>query len=367
MAAVLDEVGGLPDPESFRADPAGYVELMAWFEGFGQVTKVGVEGTGSDGNRRRPAPGRGWNPRRRSGPPESPWPATGRQVRPRRRRGRPGGLSGRAHGTARAGTDKSQAIRVLVVAKRSARGTDQGAHPVRQLTFSAPAPASGPPQGPPHRPVRRRRSGPGVPRVRPTWRPRPPTCRARSPTPVAELEAKIADLDAMITPLLGEGRSRTAASMALGSTRRRTPLVAAAGDNPGRLHSQAAWAHLCLGLTAQASSGQSATRPLGDRGGGTARPTRALWHIVITRLASGPRDPGPHGSAGSKPVVRSAKPSACSSATSPARSHRSLAFSLRSPDHGPGSPNACRRWRLTSSRYAGPRSGLTASRERRVT
>jgi transposase len=49
VAAVLDEVGGLLGTQSFRADPDGYAELLVWFEAFGEVSKVGVEGTGSYG------------------------------------------------------------------------------------------------------------------------------------------------------------------------------------------------------------------------------------------------------------------------------------------------------------------------------
>ncbi len=49
VAAVLDEIGGLLGTESFAADPDGYSNLLAWLEAFGEVTKVGVEGTGSYG------------------------------------------------------------------------------------------------------------------------------------------------------------------------------------------------------------------------------------------------------------------------------------------------------------------------------
>ena len=45
MAAALDEVGGLLGTESFGADPGGYAELLTWLASFGEVAKVGVEGT----------------------------------------------------------------------------------------------------------------------------------------------------------------------------------------------------------------------------------------------------------------------------------------------------------------------------------
>ena len=49
VAAVLDEIGGLLGTESFRADPDGYSALLSWLKSFGDVGKVGVEGTGSYG------------------------------------------------------------------------------------------------------------------------------------------------------------------------------------------------------------------------------------------------------------------------------------------------------------------------------
>ena len=49
VAAALDPLGRLVGTESFGADAAGYKALLSWLEGFGALTKVGVEGTGSYG------------------------------------------------------------------------------------------------------------------------------------------------------------------------------------------------------------------------------------------------------------------------------------------------------------------------------
>ena len=49
VAAALDEIGGLLGTASFRADAAGYRQLLGWLRGFGDVVRVGVEGTGSYG------------------------------------------------------------------------------------------------------------------------------------------------------------------------------------------------------------------------------------------------------------------------------------------------------------------------------
>jgi len=49
VAAALDEKGALLGVESFTTTPAGYRALLAWLQSFGHVTLVGVEGTGSYG------------------------------------------------------------------------------------------------------------------------------------------------------------------------------------------------------------------------------------------------------------------------------------------------------------------------------
>ncbi len=63
-------------------------------------------------------------------------------------------------------------------------------------------------------------------------------------------------------------------------------LLIAAGDHPGRLRSEAAWAHLCGVAPIPASSGKVARHrhcPGGDR-----QDCHALWRIVFTRLGSDP-------------------------------------------------------------------------------
>jgi hypothetical protein len=64
-------------------------------------------------------------------------------------------------------------------------------------------------------------------------------------------------------------------------------LLVAAGDNPERLRSEAAWAHLCGVAPIEASSGK-VTRHRLDRGG-DRNANQALWRIVMTRLATDPR------------------------------------------------------------------------------
>jgi transposase len=49
VAAALDPIGGLLGVAEFPAAPAGYAHLLGWLGGFGTVCLVGIEGTGSYG------------------------------------------------------------------------------------------------------------------------------------------------------------------------------------------------------------------------------------------------------------------------------------------------------------------------------
>ncbi len=63
-------------------------------------------------------------------------------------------------------------------------------------------------------------------------------------------------------------------------------LLVTTGDNPERLRSEAALAHLCGVSPLQASSGK-VTRHRLDRGG-DRQANSALWRIVIVRIAHDP-------------------------------------------------------------------------------
>jgi transposase len=63
-------------------------------------------------------------------------------------------------------------------------------------------------------------------------------------------------------------------------------LLIAAGDHPGRLRSEAAWAHLCGVAPIPASSGRVRRHRLNP--GGNREASHALWRIVITRMSAHP-------------------------------------------------------------------------------
>ena len=63
-------------------------------------------------------------------------------------------------------------------------------------------------------------------------------------------------------------------------------LLIATGDNPGRLHSEASFAHLCGTSPIDASSAKSERHWLNRSG--TRQANSALWHIVLTRMVYDP-------------------------------------------------------------------------------
>jgi transposase len=288
VAAALDEVGGLLGTASFPADPGGYSALVAWLGDFGDVGKVGVEGTGSYGAgiARFLA---------RAGVHVVEVDRQNRQARHHSAKSEPldaveaarAVLSGRAQGTAKSRDGSIEALRVLVVAKRSARGARiKALTQMRQLTFSAPDQLQSRLKGLPINEFVAAANG-----LRPTRSPDVVTAATKASLSslahrVADLEEEISDLDAMITPLLQEAAPELLAVYGVGIDTAAALLVAA-GDNPERLHSEAAWAHLCGVSPLEASSGK-VTRHRLNRGG-DRQANRALWHIVITRLASDPR------------------------------------------------------------------------------
>ena len=49
VAEVIDEVGKILDTKNFPTAAKGYIELLCWMRSFGELARVGVEGTGCYG------------------------------------------------------------------------------------------------------------------------------------------------------------------------------------------------------------------------------------------------------------------------------------------------------------------------------
>ncbi len=99
------------------------------------------------------------------------------------------------------------------------------------------------------------------------------------------LNAQLERLDELIVPLV---TARAPGLLGLYGAGPDTAVVLliAAGDHPGRLRSEGAWAHLCGVAPIPASSGK-VTRYRLNRGG-DRQASHALWRIVITRMGSHP-------------------------------------------------------------------------------
>ena len=288
VAAALDPLGRLVGTESFTADAAGYKALLVWLEGFGQVDKVGVEGTGSYGvglSRFL----------RRKGVEVIEVNRPNRQSRRNNGKSDPldaveaarAAISGRASGAGKTKDGPIEAIRVLVVAKRSARQARVKALvQMRHLGITAPDQ------------LHSRLKGLTVhalvtesAKLRATRSADPVTAATKASLSslahrVQALDEELAELDEKIESLLLATAPDLLARFGVGPDTAASLLVAA-GDNPERLHSEAAWAHLCGASPVPAGSGKTAGH-LRRHDGGDRQANSALWRIAMVRIAHDP-------------------------------------------------------------------------------
>ena len=99
------------------------------------------------------------------------------------------------------------------------------------------------------------------------------------------LDGQLERLDELIAPLVTARAPGLLAICGIGPSTAALLLVAA-GDHPGRLRSEAAWAHLCGTAPIPASSGKTIRHRLNP--GGDRQANHALWRIVFTRMGSHP-------------------------------------------------------------------------------
>jgi transposase len=193
--------------------------------------------------------------------------------------------SGRAAGAPKGRDGAVEAIRALMVAKRTARSErTQTINQARSLVLT----------GPDDLRVRFiHHTTPGLVAELAALRPRPGDVVGyatrialrelgrRAEFPGGQLER----LDELIVPLVTARAPGLLARYGVGPDTAALLLVAA-GDHPGRLRSEAAWAHLCAVAPIPASSGRITRHRLNP--GGDRQANHALWRIVITRMSSHP-------------------------------------------------------------------------------
>jgi transposase len=283
-AAAVDSAGRVLGVEQFTADAAGYRRLLTWLRSFGVLVLVGIEGTGAYGA------GLACHLREQ----EVDMVEIDRPDRKSRRfQGKSDPVDAEAAARAalaahRTGIPKQrdgrvEALRSLRVARRSA--VRQRADLLRQmqaLVITAPEGL---------RATLRELANTAL--VDTCARSRPDRSRAGDPTVGVRialrslarrhqhLSTEIDDLDELIAPLV------TAICPALLDLNGAGPdvagqLLVTAGDNPGRLRSEAAFAMLCGVAPLPASSGRTHRHRLNR--GGDRQANSALHRIVICRL-----------------------------------------------------------------------------------
>jgi transposase len=267
----------------FPATPGGYAALLAWANERGPVERVGIEGAGNYG-----AGLARWLRAHGLAVLEVDRP----DRRTRRRRGKSDPVdaeaaaravqAGTAIGRPKAADGVVEAIRTLRVARRSAiRARTQAANQLHALVVTAPDRLR----------ARLRPLGPAA-LVVTAARLRPPA-DLRRPDAAAKLALRslaqrhqaltreVAALDQQLE------RPVRLAAPALLETKGLGPdtaasLLVAAGDNPERLKSEAAFAHLCGAAPIPASSGKAVRHRLSR--GGNRDANRALYLLAIGRL-----------------------------------------------------------------------------------
>ena len=288
VAAALDSIGGLLGVAEFRTTRIGHGLLVDWLGGFGPVARVGVEGTGSYGaGLARFLRGAGIEVVEVDRPNRQTRRRTGKSDPADAIEAARAALSGRAQGAGKTRDGNVEAIRALVVAKRSARSSKiKALNQIRHLGFTASDELRERFSG-----ISRQQLGAAAARLRP--RAGSDAVTFATKTALSILGRRVLALDEekeRLNVLLAELVAKTAPSLlelhGVGVDTAATLLVAA-GDNPGRLRCEAAWAHLCGVAPIQASSGK-VTRYRLNRGG-DRQANSALWGIVITRLRSDPR------------------------------------------------------------------------------
>jgi transposase len=286
VAAALDSIGGLLGVQEFPATPGGYAGLLEWLGGFGAVCLVGIEGTGSYG---------AGLARHIAGAGVRVVEVDRSDRQDRRRQGKSDPLdaisaaraaqSGRARGAPRGRDGTVEAIRVLMVTKRTARSErTQTINQARSLVLT----------GPDDLRVRFAHHATAslvaeLARLRPR-----PGATVGYATRIALRElgrratflgGQLERLDELILPLVTAHAPGLLALYGVGPDTAALLLIAA-GDHPARLRSEAAWAHLCATAPIPASSGKTVRHRLNP--GGDRQANHALWRIVITRMSSHP-------------------------------------------------------------------------------
>lgn len=282
VAAALDERGRLVGTASFPTTRRGHRELERWATRLGPVAAFGIEGTGAWGA----------GIARHLGAQGFPVVEVDRpDRRARRRRGKSDMIdaeaaaravqAGVATGVPKSRSAQVEAVRALRVARRSAvKARTQAALQLQSLVSTGPAALRDELSA-----ARLEELVERCARFRPAACADPGNATKLALRSIARrwraLSDEIDDLDAVIRPLVAQAAPRLLELNGVGA-QVAAQLLVTAGDNPDRLRSEAAFAHLCGVAPIPASSGRTARHRLNR--GGDRQANSALHRIVICRL-----------------------------------------------------------------------------------
>jgi transposase len=270
--------------ESFPTTADGHRSLSSWMTGFGTIERVGIEGTGAYGaGVARHLSSAGVMVIEVDRPERQKRRKQGKSDRIDAVEAARGALSGRCDGQAKSGDAHAEALRALLVAKRSARSTRiRTIVQLRHLMFTAPDEL---------RAKLGSLSATQLVNEAARLRPRPggdialfgvKTAAVILARRVHALDVELDVIDGQITPLVKAAAPELLNVYGVGADTAAVLLVTA-GDNVERIATEAQWAMLCGIAPIPATSGltvnQMRLNYAGDR-----HANNAIWRIVITRL-----------------------------------------------------------------------------------
>jgi transposase len=288
-AAVVDQTGRLLGDREFPATAAGYRVLLVWLRSFGQVVMVGVEGTGTYG---------AGLARYLSGERITVVEVDRPDRKTRRAKGKSdpidaiaaarAALSGQADGAPKTRIGPVEAIRALRVARSGAiKARTAALNQLHGLIISAPQELRDELTAQPRSALTDYCAAATIDDKRMNDPANATRAALRAIAQrIGNLDAEVALADKQLQPVVTKTAPRLCALFGVGP-QVAGQLLATAGDNPDRLRSEAALAHLCGVAPIPASSGRKDRHRL-NRGGDRAA-NCALYTIVLCRMRYDPR------------------------------------------------------------------------------
>jgi transposase len=287
-AAVVDDLGRALGDKQFNVGSADYRLLLRWMRSFGQVKRVGVEGTGSYGaGLARHLAAEGVELVEVDRPDRKTRRVKGKSDPIDALAAARAALAGNANGVPKTRTGPVEAIRALRVGRRGAiKARTAALNQLHGVIVSAPEPLRSALVELSASDLVERCAGFRIDEsllLEPEHGTRA-ALRAVARR-VRSLDEEIRVADARLSAAVKTVAPRTIALFGAGPESTGQLLVTA-GDNPQRLRSEAAFAHLCGSAPIPASSGRTDRHRL-NRGGDRAA-NNALYTIALTRMRYDP-------------------------------------------------------------------------------